>query len=139
MRKTYYEYLLEELEDFRMQGKDTGKIRHIPDFFKLLSDMLDHDELDRDARQLINSALGYFVSPDDVLPDDIYGPEGYMDDLYVCAYILKKLYPDYSDIMESAWQDNERLEDAIGDAYENSNRYLEEKEILKRIMEYSGL
>lgn len=130
---------MEELEDFRSSGEDISDIKYIPDFFKLLSDMLDRDEVDKDARLLINAALGYFVSPDDVLPDDVYGPKGYMDDIFVCTFVLQKLYLQYSTLMRQLWNNEEELKTAIENTYSSSKRYLEEQNLIERIIRYCGL
>ncbi|MGV8151433.1 MAG: YkvA family protein [Candidatus Woesearchaeota archaeon] len=139
MKRIYYTFLMEELEDFRSSGEDISDIKYIPDFFKLLSDMLDRDEVDKDARLLINAALGYFVSPDDVLPDDVYGPKGYMDDIFVCTFVLQKLYLQYSTLMRQLWNNEEELKTAIENTYSSSKRYLEEQNLIERIIRYCGL
>lgn len=102
MGGNYHDYVRTEIEVWRQSGKPVpNAINLVPDFIKLLTDMLDKDEVDKNGRFLINSALGYFVAPDDVLPDDVYGPEGYIDDVFVCAIVLKRLYEYYGNLMHS--------------------------------------
>lgn len=139
MKNIYYTFLVQELQDFEDQGKDISMIKYIPDFFKLLSDMLDHDEVNKDSRIMINAALGYFVSPDDVLPDDIYGPEGYVDDVFLCVYVIRKLYPVYKQLMKKLWNGDVDFEIAVEESYLNCKKYLEEKNLIERILTYSGL
>ena len=33
---------------------------------------------------------GYFVPPNDVISEEIYGPLGYIDDIFLCTVVLKK-------------------------------------------------
>lgn len=118
---------------------DNQAIFLVPDFIKLLTDMLDKDEVNKQGRFLINSALGYFIAPDDVLPDDVYGPEGYMDDVFVCTIVLKKLHEYYSNLMQSLWSNDISLESALKTAYDESSMYMEAHNLATRIMTYSGL
>ncbi|HIH32045.1 TPA: DUF1232 domain-containing protein [Candidatus Woesearchaeota archaeon] len=137
--KNYYTYLVDQLEDFKERGKDVSQITFIPEFFKLLSDMLDHDEVDRESRALINTALGYFVAPDDILPDDVYGPEGFMDDVFVCSVVMNQLYEFYPDLMNKLWDNPLSIRDAIQKTYDESSKYLEEHDLKQRILDYAGL
>jgi uncharacterized membrane protein YkvA (DUF1232 family) len=140
MRRDYYEYIEEEIEAWKQSGKPISPtIQLVPDFIKLLTDMLDKDEVDRQGRFWINTALGYFVAPDDVLPDDVYGPEGYMDDVFVCTLVLKKLYEYYPDLMLTLWSNDQALAVAIKAAYDESSMYMNAHNLTTRILEYSGL
>jgi len=140
MRRGYYGYMEEELDAWKESGKNiTPSIALVPDFIKLLTDMLGQDEVDKQGRFLINTALVYFVSPDDVLPDDVYGPEGYMDDIFVCTLVLKRLYEYYSDLMQKLWNNDIQLEAAIKNAHDESSMYMEAHNLTTRIMQYSGL
>ncbi|GIU69270.1 MAG: hypothetical protein KatS3mg002_0506 [Candidatus Woesearchaeota archaeon] len=139
MKNIYYTFLIQELQDFESQGQDISMIKYIPDFFKILSDMLDYEEVDKESRILINAALGYFVSPDDVLPDDIYGPEGYVDDVFLCTYVIRKLYPSYKSLMKKLWNNNVDFEIAVEESYIKCKNYLMEKNFIERILKYCGL
>jgi uncharacterized membrane protein YkvA (DUF1232 family) len=90
--KNYYDFLKYELDNF--QGDFDSFILYIPDFFKLLCNLLDED-FDKQDRRIINSALAYFVVPNDVILEEIYGPMGYVDDVFVCVKVLKKLQEKY--------------------------------------------
>lgn len=137
--KTYYSYLVDQIEDFKFRAKDVSKISIIPEFFKLLTDMLDHDEVDRESRSLINTALGYFVAPSDVLPDDVYGPDGFMDDIFVCSVVLNQLFEFYPDLMKKLWDNDILLDDVIQKSYAESSKYLEEHNLKNKILDYAGL
>ncbi len=139
MKRIYYTFLMQELQDFKDSGENIEDVKHIPDFFKLLSDMLDRDEVDKEARMLINAALGYFVSPDDVLPDDVYGPKGYIDDVFICTFVIQKLYPNYLRLMKQLWNVDVDLEDAVETAHNHCRLYLEEQDLVERIIRYCGL
>lgn len=144
MRKDYYEYIREELTAWKESGKIIdSSINLIPEFIKLLTDILDHEEVDRQGRFLINSALGYFVAPDDVLPDDVYGTEGYMDDLFICSIVLTKLYEFYPELMKQVWSNNDNNDFPLGieisKAYDVSSAYIKSHDLTDKILRYSGL
>ena len=46
---------------------------------------------------MINACFSYFTIPEDLFPDK--GPEGYFDDLFICAYVINELIPEYSDVL----------------------------------------
>lgn len=62
-----------------------------PNLFTLLCDILDKKVLSRESRLEINAAIAYYVIPNDVIPEEIYGPYGYIDDIFVATYVLKRI------------------------------------------------
>lgn len=137
MMKSYYDFLKYELDNF--QGDFDGFILYTPDFFKLLCDLLD-DDIDKQDRRIINSALAYFVVPNDVIPEEIYGPMGYVDDVFVCAAVLKKLQKKYGpEKLAKLWDCDEELDAVIDYSYQKSLEILEKQNLAKQVLEYSGL
>ena len=58
----------------------------------------------------ICAALGYFVVPFDIIPEQIYGPNGYIDDIFLCSYILKEIESEKGIIfLDGYWKGDERL------------------------------
>lgn len=135
--KSYYDFLKYELDNF--QGYFDSFILYIPDFFKLLCDLLD-DDVDKQDRRIINSALAYFVAPNDVIPEKIYGPMGYVDDVFVCAAVLKKLQEKYgTEKLARLWDCDEELDAVVNYSYQKSLEILEKQDLAKQVLEYSGL
>lgn len=135
--KGYYDFLEEELA--RYKGDFDDFILHLPDFFKLLSNLLNED-IEQEDRRKINCALGYFVAPADVIPEEIHGPYGYVDDIFLCCVVLDDLRDEYGiGFLETCWEHDEDLETVIEDAYEKSSEVIEEKGLKDDILEYSGL
>ena len=58
---------------------------------KLLTDILNEKVLSAEYRLKICAALGYFVAPLDVIPESITGPDGFIDDFFVCCYVLEEI------------------------------------------------
>jgi uncharacterized membrane protein YkvA (DUF1232 family) len=66
-------------------------IKYTPDFYELFESLLKEKKFNNEIRTLFNLVVAYFVLPDDVVPEDEFGPFGYIDDLYLCVYVLDKL------------------------------------------------
>ncbi len=109
-----------------------------PNLFVLLCDILDDDNLSRESRLKINSAIAYYVVPNDVIPEEIYGPYGYIDDIFVSVYVLKKIADDYGyDFLQNFWKQNSDVKEVIDDCYIHSLELLEDK--VYPILSYCGL
>ncbi len=55
-------------------------------------------------RTMVNAAIAYFVAPDDAVPEDKYGPYGYIDDNLVSAYVFNRIARDVGwTVIEEAW------------------------------------
>ena len=135
--KNYYEFLKYELDNF--QGDFDKFILYIPDFFKLLCGLLDED-FEKEDRRIINSALAYFVVPNDVIPEEIYGPMGYVDDIFVCVKVLKELQDKYGpEILVKLWDCDEELDDVLDYSYETSLEILKKQNLVERVLEYAAI
>ena len=84
--KDFHDTLIENLETYT--GEYDAFIDYGPSLFKLLCDLLNYD-VDSSLRLPICGAIAYYVTPDDVIPEQIYGPYGYIDDIYLSSYVLK--------------------------------------------------
>ena len=84
--KDFYDTLLENLDNYH--GEYESFINYGPNLFKLLCDLLNAD-IDFSLRLPICGAIAYYVTPDDVISEQIYGPYGYIDDIYLASYVLK--------------------------------------------------
>lgn len=134
--KDFYCTLLENLENF--DGEYASFIDCGPNLFKLLCDLLDED-VDKEDRIKINAAISYYVVPMDVIPEEIYGAYGYIDDIFISVYVLKFLAEKYSfDFLQEAWDFGNDVEEVIEDCYEKSLESLTDEQI-EAILFYVGL
>jgi len=135
--KGYQDFLKYELDNF--EGDFDKFIMYIPEFFKLLCDLLEED-IEKDMKRKINSALAYFVIPRDIIPEDIYGPAGYVDDIFVCCVVLKELIKEKGlEIINKYWDYDEDFEKVLDTCYKKSYDELKEKELINRVLESSSL
>lgn len=79
-------------------------LKFAPDFFDLIVKLYKKD-MPYPYREMISSTISYFVLPDDILPEDTLGPFGYLDDLYLCSYVIKKFKENkkLAKIVEELW------------------------------------
>ena len=82
--KDFYDTLIENLESYN--GEYASFIDCGPNLFKLLCDLLDQD-IEQELRLKLCGAIAYYVVPMDVIPEQIYGPYGYIDDNIVVFWI----------------------------------------------------
>ena len=132
--KDFYDTLLTNLENYT--GEYESFIDYGPALFKLLCDLLNSD-VDRSLRLPICGAIAYYVTPDDVISEQIYGPYGYIDDIYISSYVLRMVAEKhgYDFIQQYACED---IEDIINECESKSLEILSVDEI-KSIIEYTGL
>lgn len=103
-------------------------IDHGPDLFKLTSSIIQYEGLDFQMKSKLFTALAYFVTPNDVIPEDIYGPYGYIDDIFLCTYVLKEVSSRIGyEVLENYWNCNYNLKDVIELCYNESSSILGDK------------
>ena len=135
--KVYYDYLKEELEHYR--GDYDEYLFFLPELFKLLCEILTA-KLAKADRLRVSAALGYFVAPTDVIHDEVYGPAGYVDDMFLCCYVLNKLEKKYSiKFLNKYWHFPENLESVLEICYFESAKVIEEENLKNKILEFVGL
>lgn len=133
----YYEFLKKEINKFK--GDFDNFIYYVPEFFKLLCDLL-NSKIKRKDRMRITCALGYFVTPRDVIPEEIYGPAGYIDDVFLCCYVLNDLKNKYGiDFLKSLWEYDEDLDEVLDYSFKHSSKAIEGKKLKGKILKYVGL
>ena len=109
-----------------------------PNLFILLCDLLDDKRISRNSRLEIGAAISYFVVPNDVIPEEIYGPYGYIDDIFVSVYVLRKVAKEFGyDFLQDLWNHDTDVKEVMDDCYSNSLDLLEDK--VHDILSYVGL
>ena len=63
----------------------------VPDIFYLLTKLVRDPDVPQGKKVKLISAIAYFISPIDVLPEAFLGPIGYLDDVAVAAYVLNDI------------------------------------------------
>ena len=132
--KDFYDTLIENLENYA--GEYESFIDYGPQLFKLLCELLNSD-IDDSLRLPICGAIAYYVTPEDVIPENIYGPYGYIDDIYLSSYVLRMVASKHGyEIIQEKSSPN--IEDILDECEAKSLEILNEEEI-KSILDYIGL
>lgn len=132
--KDFYDTLIENLECYA--GEYESFIDYGPKLFKVLCDLLNSD-VDKSLRLVISAAIGYYVTPVDVIPEQTYGPYGYIDDIYLSSHVLKMVgdFHGYEFIAKISSPDIEAI---INECEAKSIEILSDEEI-KKVLDYVGL
>ena len=133
--KDFYDTLVENLETY--SGEYESFIDYGPSLFKLLCDLL-NSGVDHSLKLPICGAIAYYVTPDDVIPENVYGPYGYIDDIYISSHVLRMVGErhGYDFIQEKSSIPN--VERIIGECESKSLEILKDDEV-ESIIDYIGL
>lgn len=134
--KDFYDVIRENLDSY--EGDYDPFIDYGPDLFKLLTDILSEKTVDPKIRLKVCAAIAYYVAPFDIIPETIYGPKGYIDDIYVCTFVLKEIESEMGiDFLETIWDGEDNLSDIIEEAHSQSKIVVEDQ--IGDILNYIGL
>lgn len=134
--KDYHDVLKENLDSY--DGDYEKIVDYSPKLFKLLTDILNEKVIESESRLKISAAIGYFVAPFDIIPEQIYGPNGYVDDIFICTYVIKDIGDELGyEFLESLWEGEEELKEVIEECYKRSEEVLGDKTDL--VLGYIGL
>ena len=133
--KDFYDTLIENLETY--SGEYESFIDYGPSLFKTLCDLL-NCEIDYSLKLPICGAIAYYVAPDDIISEQLYGPYGYIDDIYLSSYVLKMVADKhgYDFIQEISQIDD--LKGILDECETKALEILRDDEI-KSILDYIGL
>ncbi len=89
-------------------GRYAGTLRDVvllaPAYAMLMFHLLNDPRLTRQHRLLVDAALAYLVSPNDVIPEEKVGAYGYLDDIFCCAYVAHQIAQELGwDVVEEGW------------------------------------
>ena len=63
----------------------------VPDFFILLWRLVTDPRVNGKNKVLLGSSIAYYVIPFDFIPEALFGPIGYLDDLVLGVYVINKI------------------------------------------------
>ncbi len=132
----FHDVIAESIKGYK--GEYAEIIRLTPALFKLFTNLLEDPMVPNDSKPIINATIAYFAAPFDALPEEIYGPVGYLDDLYLSVWALKQLEErlGYA-ILENNWEGSEELSTVMDAIYKKTKDIVGDME--KDILEYVGL
>lgn len=108
-----------------------------PNLFNLLCDLLNQD-IGRELKLEVSAAIAYYVVPDDVIPEEIYGPYGYVDDIFISVYVLRKVADKFGYyFLQDIWDFDNDIKEVMDECYDKSLELLEDKVL--DVLNYVGL
>lgn len=122
------------------EGRYADIIYYLPNYYRFCLNLLDNPQTPALQRLYVNAALSYLLSPMDVIPEEEFGVEGYIDDVFCCAYSAQKIMETIrrDEILSEAWEGDESLEEITGFVIKSCRESLSE-DIRKKVLTYVGL
>lgn len=132
-----FDALLEE-DVSGYKGELSDLISNAPALYRLMTRLLDDPALPREMSQLVIAAIAYFILPEDVIPEDKYGPRGYVDDLFLCAFVADQVMRETGseEILTRNWDGKVSIVPLIRNILEREKELLGDKK--ENIMQYIG-
>lgn len=87
--KSFDQLLTHEIAAY--EGRHEDLIYQAPVFYRLMVNLLDDPRLPERMRPMVLSTIAYFILPVDIIPEDIEGPYGYVDDIFLCALTARHI------------------------------------------------
>jgi uncharacterized membrane protein YkvA (DUF1232 family) len=113
-------------------GPRADLLAQAPAFFRLLARMLADPALPGRLRPLIMAAIGYFALAADIMPEDLRGSFGYIDDLFLAAFVANqvRLELDSDGILLDNWDGEKQILPLIEEILSLESELLEDKKDL---------
>jgi len=133
--KSFDQLLAEDIAAF--EGRHDDLIFQAPAFYRLLVNLLDDPLLSSAFRPLVLAAVAYFILPADVIPEDVYGPYGYVDDIFLCAFVADRIRKELGeDVLLENWDGEAPLLPLIDDILASEQDLIGEE--WAKVLQYIG-
>jgi uncharacterized membrane protein YkvA (DUF1232 family) len=121
------------------EGEFSELIHQAPALYRMMTKLLDDSVLPRSISPLVIAAIAYFILPEDIIPEDKYGPVGYVDDIYLCAFVANEVAKASGspEILGRNWDGKASIVDLVKEILDRENELIGNKK--ERIMQYIGL
>jgi uncharacterized membrane protein YkvA (DUF1232 family) len=105
MMKRFDKVLEQEVSGYN--GKHSDIISKAPAFFRMMTSLMDDPGLTGQLSPLVIAAIAYFILPEDVIPEEKFGPLGFIDDIFLCAFVADRVRKatGSEDILNRNWDD----------------------------------
>ena len=134
--KTFDQLLEEDIAVY--EGRHDDLIYQAPALYRLLTRLLDDPLLPGRLRPLVIAAIAYFILPSDIIPEDIHGPYGYVDDIFLCAFVAERVRRELGseEILVSNWDGEAPLMPLVQDILAQEEELIGDRR--ERILWYIG-
>ena len=120
------------------EGELSRLIAEAPALYRMMTRLLDDRALPRSMSPLVIAAIAYFILPEDIIPEEKFGPAGYVDDIYLCAFVANEVMKESAspEILSRNWDGNAPVAELIGEILNREGELIGDKK--ERIMQYIG-
>jgi uncharacterized membrane protein YkvA (DUF1232 family) len=137
-----FEKQFEKLISFHEGEEEYELIKDYPQLFSLICNMSTDKNLTGFIKSMLNNAIAYFILPEDIISEKEHGIKGYIDDYFICIYVLRKFIdydPDLADyIFKKFWPFEENKDKYLTEKYYSLMKKLKRK-TMEEILNYSGV
>lgn len=115
----FYHYLRERIRDWATskEGQTHKWVDYLlfaPDLFHLIWKLSLDDEVPVREKTKLLMIIAYFISPVDLIPEIMFGPLGFLDDLALAAYALNSLINETSEeLVRKHWAGDDDVLEVI--------------------------
>jgi uncharacterized membrane protein YkvA (DUF1232 family) len=119
-------------------GEFCQLIAEAPALYKLMTRLLDDPDCPRSLSPLVIAAIAYFILPEDIIPEEKYGPIGYVDDIYLCAFVANEIAKQSSspEILARNWEGKAPIDKLVKEILDREKELIGDQK--ERIMHYIG-
>ncbi|VVB73106.1 Uncharacterised protein [uncultured archaeon] len=132
-----FDKLLEE-QISAYEGRHDDLIYQAPELYRLLTRMLDDPMLPIRLRPIVISAIAYFILPNDIIPEELHGPYGYVDDIFLLAFVADLVCNEIgsNEILLNSWDGEADIVSLIEEILSKEEELIGDQK--KRILGYIG-
>ena len=119
-------------------GEFSRLIGEAPALYRMMTRLLDDRALPRSMSPLVIAAIAYFILPEDIIPEEKFGPAGYVDDIYLCAFVANEVMKESAspEILSRNWDGKAPVVELIGEILDREGELIGDKK--EHIMQYIG-
>jgi uncharacterized membrane protein YkvA (DUF1232 family) len=94
-----------------------------PDLFHLLCKLMLEKDIPKAKKVKLAGVIAYFILPVDLLPEALFGPVGYLDDIALTAYVLNDIINDVNpEIVTRNWAGEREILNLVKTILVNSDK-----------------
>jgi uncharacterized membrane protein YkvA (DUF1232 family) len=134
--KSFYDELKKDIAKY--EGRHDDFIYLAPEWYRLMTNLLDDARLPARLRPLVACAIAYFVMPADVISEELYGPYGYIDDIFLCAFVAREVGRRAGDpeILVENWRGEGEILKIIDEVLAKEEEFIRKNR--ERLLRYTG-
>lgn len=134
--KDFLEKLKADIDSY--EGRHDAFIFLTPEWYKLMTNLLDDARLPNKLKPLVSCAIAYFIIPADIISEEVHGPYGYIDDIFFCAFVAKEIVRRTGDpgLLVENWEGEGNIAELVDEMLGKEEDLIGSNK--KRILSYTG-